>query len=120
MGFPTRHQTRFYAALNFLKMGINYLNLSSLRLSFDNIGREVCCKVSLYKNCQRQCCCTINCLSSGINILVRDRKRRRPLPPEILAQADLPLLIAVKVQLCRIGSRTRAFQQAINQGSTHP
>ena len=29
MGFPTSHQPRFYAAANFLKMGIKYLNLSS-------------------------------------------------------------------------------------------
>jgi len=28
MGFPTSHQPRFYAAPNFLKMGIKYLNLS--------------------------------------------------------------------------------------------
>ena len=28
-GFPTSHQPRFYAAPNFLKMGIRYLNLSS-------------------------------------------------------------------------------------------
>jgi len=28
-GFPTTHQSRFYAAPNFLKLGINYLNLSS-------------------------------------------------------------------------------------------
>ena len=28
-GFPTSHQPSFYAAPNFLKMGINYLNLSS-------------------------------------------------------------------------------------------
>jgi len=28
-GFPTSHQSRFYAARNFLKMGIKYLNLSS-------------------------------------------------------------------------------------------
>jgi len=28
-GFPTSHQPRFYATANFLKMGINYLNLSS-------------------------------------------------------------------------------------------
>ena len=27
--FPTSHQPRFYAAPNFLKMGIKYLNLSS-------------------------------------------------------------------------------------------
>ena len=29
MGFPTSHQPRFYAAPNFFKMGIKYLNLSS-------------------------------------------------------------------------------------------
>jgi len=29
MDFPTSYQPRFYAAPNFLKMGINYLNLSS-------------------------------------------------------------------------------------------
>jgi len=28
-GFPTSHQPRFCSATNFLKMGINYLNLSS-------------------------------------------------------------------------------------------
>jgi len=28
-GFPTSHQPRFYAAPNFLKMGIKYINLSS-------------------------------------------------------------------------------------------
>jgi len=28
-GFPTNHQPRFYAASNFLKMGIKYKNLSS-------------------------------------------------------------------------------------------
>jgi len=43
----------------------------------DNKGREVCCKVSLYKNCQRQSCSAVNCLLSGINILAGER----PLPP---------------------------------------
>jgi len=28
-GFPTSHESRFYAAPNFIKMGIKYLNLSS-------------------------------------------------------------------------------------------
>jgi len=28
-GFPTSHQPRFYAAPNFLKMGIKYLHVSS-------------------------------------------------------------------------------------------
>ena len=67
-GFPTSHQPRFYAAPNFLKMGINYRNLSSIG-HFDNKGRKVCCKVLLYKNSQRRSCSGMNCLSSGINIL---------------------------------------------------
>ena len=46
-GFPTSNQPRFYSAPKFLKIGINYLNLSFLD-NFDNIGRKVCCKVSLY------------------------------------------------------------------------
>jgi len=54
--------------------------------NFDNTGRNVCCKVSSYNNCQRQSCSAINCLSSGVNILARGR----PLPPEILAPSDLP------------------------------
>jgi len=37
--------------------------------NFDNRGRKVCCKVSLYNNSQRQRCTAINCLSTGINIL---------------------------------------------------
>ena len=53
---------------------------------FDNKGRNVCCKISLYKNCQRQSSSAINCLSSGINILAGGR----PLLPEISAPSDLP------------------------------
>ena len=67
-GFPTSYQPRFYAAPNFLKMGIKYLNCR-LWDNLDNKGREVWCKVSSYKNCQRQSCSAINCRSSGINIL---------------------------------------------------
>jgi len=37
--------------------------------NFDNTGRKVCCKVSLYKNSRPRSCSAINCLSSGINIL---------------------------------------------------
>jgi len=43
------HQPRFYAAPDFLKMGIKYLNLSSFG-QFRQTERKVCCKVSLYKN----------------------------------------------------------------------
>jgi len=56
-GFPTSHQPRFYAAPNFLKMGMNQIpKFVVFHTSFDNKGREVCCKVSLYKNSQRQSC----------------------------------------------------------------
>jgi len=65
-GFPTSHQPRFYAAPNFLKMGISYLNLLSFG-QFQQYRTKVCCKVSLCKNCQRQSCSAINRLSSGIN-----------------------------------------------------
>ena len=37
--------------------------------NFDNTERKGCCRVSLYKNCQRQSYNAINCLSSGINML---------------------------------------------------
>ena len=57
---------------------------------FDNKGRKVCCKVSLYKNCQRQNCSAFNCLSISINILVGDDPFG-PFPPEIFMPAsDLP------------------------------
>jgi len=67
------------------KWGSKCLDLSSLD-DFDNKGRKVCCKVSLYKNCERLCCSAFNCLSSSINILAGGR----PLPPEILPPSDLP------------------------------
>jgi len=44
-------------------------SICPLSYKFDNKGREVCCKVSLCKNCHRQSCSAINCLSIGINIL---------------------------------------------------
>jgi len=37
--------------------------------NFDNKGRKVSGKVSLYENCQQQSCGAVNCLLSGINIL---------------------------------------------------
>jgi len=88
-GFPSSHQRRFYATANVLKMGINYLHLSSFD-NFDNTGRKVCSKSSLYKNRQRQSCRAINCLSTSINILAGGR----PFPHEILVENDpfsLPL-----------------------------
>jgi len=78
--------------------------------NYDNTGRKVCCKVSLYTNCQRQSCSAVDCLSSGINILAGGQ----PLPPEILAPSDLPLLKALNK------NSTWDFQQAINQGSMPP
>jgi len=64
------------------------VNEQICRLSdnFDNTGRKVCCKVSLYKNCQRQSYSAVNFLSSGINMLAGGR----PLRPEILVPSDLP------------------------------
>ena len=58
--------------------------------SFDNKGRKVCCKVSLYKNCQRQSCSAVNCLSIVINILAAGR----PFPLKSCLQVIYPLLKA--------------------------
>jgi len=89
--FPTSHQPRFYAAPNFLKMGIKYLNLSScIQVSTMKDDKSTAKFHYSYKNCPLQSCSAINCLSSGINILAGGR----PLPPEILAQTDPPLLKA--------------------------
>jgi len=64
--------------------------------SFDNKRRKVCCKVSLYKNCQRQTCSAINCLSSGIYIstggssvpLVSERKGPTPIGSTCVAHTS--------------------------------
>ena len=63
-------------------------------VNFDNKGRKVCCKVSLYKNSQRQSCSAVNCLSTGINILG-----------------------GATSSITHNKNSTRAFQRAINQGS---
>jgi len=74
----------------------------------DNKGRKVCYKVSLYKNCQRQSCSAINCLSSSINILAGGR----PFPPEILAPSDLPLLkAAIFDTLCLVAPQPQETEQ---------
>ena len=66
------------------RYSLKYLNLCLLD-NFDNKGRKVSCKVSLYKNSQRQSCSTINCLSSAVNILAGMTPS-----PEILAPSDPP------------------------------
>ena len=81
----------------------------------------------IYKNCQRRSCRAFNCLSSGIDILVGGR----PLPPEILAQSDQPSpedcefwhvlpCSASTVRNRKNKNSARAFQRAIDQGSTPP
>jgi len=67
-GFPTSHQPMFYAAPNFLKMGIKYLNLS-LFIQVSTIKDETSAEKFHYIKNQWQSCSTINCLSCGINIL---------------------------------------------------
>jgi len=51
------------------KWGSN-TKICRLSYNFDNKGK-VCCRVSLYKNCQQQSCSAVNCLPSGINTLAR-------------------------------------------------
>ena len=65
-----RGRREIYAAPNLLKMGDKVPKFVVFLDNFDNKGRNVCCKVSLYKNCQRQSCSAINCLSRGINMVV--------------------------------------------------
>jgi len=64
MGFPTSHQPRFYAAPDFLKMGIKYLNWT-----ISTIKDEKSAAKFHYIKTQRQSCSSVNCLLSGINIL---------------------------------------------------
>ena len=85
-GFPTSHQPTFYAAPNFLKIGINYLNLSSFGQFRQYRTKSLLQSFIIFINCQQQSCSAINWLSSGINILAGGR----PLLPEILAPSDLP------------------------------
>jgi len=134
MGFPTSHQPRFYAAPNFLKMGIKYLNLLSCG-QFPQYRTKSLLQsfIGVYKNCQWQSCSAVNCLSSGINILAGGR----PLPPEILAPSDLhppecsefSHILPCSTSTARDRKRssptlnknsTGAFQRTINQGSTPP
>jgi len=74
-------------------------NASICRLldDFDNKGRKVCCKVLLYKNCQRQSCSAINFLSSGINILAGDD----PFPLKSCLQVTCPLRSMVSYGRCQ-------------------
>jgi len=85
-GFPTSHPPRFYAAPNFLKMGINMPGFVVFWTTSTIKDEKSAAKFHYIKNCQRQCCSAINCLWSGINILARGR----PVPPEILPPSDLP------------------------------
>jgi len=120
--------------LSVLKMGTKYLNLLSCG-QFQQYRTKSLLQsfIGVYKNCQRQSCSAVHCLSSGINILARGR----PLTPEILAPSDLHSpegsefshILPCSASTARDRKRssttfnknsTRAFQWAINQGSTPP
>ena len=94
---------------------------------FQILSKNVCYKVSLYENVQRQRCSYIISLSCG----------RRPHLPKIFAQSDRPPLenadfdrfrlivpqvweLARKIQLAPIRSRPRAFQRVIDEPCTLP
>jgi len=68
MGFPTSHQPRFYAAPNFLKMGIKYLNLLSF-VQVSTIKDEKSAAKFHYIKTVSDKVVAFNCLSSGINIV---------------------------------------------------
>jgi len=66
MRISTNHQPRSCVTPNFPKMGFGYPNLSFFCRNFDQKPLQVCYKVSLSKNFQRQSCRAINYLSNGI------------------------------------------------------
>jgi len=82
---------------------------------------QVCCKVSLYKNCQRQSCSAINCLSSSINILAGvgpfpwylTAKGRPPLEARgdaLCCQQMLAYLLQVRCPSCRPVNSVKALK----------
>ena len=73
-GVPTNHQPRFYAAPNFLKMRI-ILPTFVVFWTISTIRTKSLLQSFINKNCQRQSCCAINCLSSGINTQWTRKKR---------------------------------------------
>jgi len=85
-GNSVRLSVRASVYLSHAGIGDQILKFVVFHTSFDNKGREVCCKVSLCKTCQRQSCSAINCLSSDIKMLAGGRS----LSPEILVEADPP------------------------------
>jgi len=104
-GLSNEPSTKALRRPNFLKMGIKYLNCR-LSDNFHNKGREVWCKISLYKSCQRQSCSAINCLSNGINILaggsslplISKRQRTDPIGStwrRAVLSADAGLLVEI-------------------------
>ena len=68
-GFPTSHQPRFHSAPNFIKMGINYLNLSSFWTISTIKDEKSAAKFHYIKTVSGKVVAQSNCLSSGINIL---------------------------------------------------
>jgi len=73
---------------NFLEMGIKMPRFVVFWTTSTTKDEKSAAKFVyiIKKNCQRQMCSAINCLSSGINILAGERRLRR----EILPQSDLP------------------------------
>jgi len=84
-GFPACHEPRFYAAPNFLEMGIKYLNLWSFIQVSTIKDKKSAAKFHYIKTISGKVIAQSIALS-GINILAGVR----PPPPEILAETDPP------------------------------
>ena len=109
MGFPTSHQPRFYAAHNFLKMGIKMPRVVVFWTT-STMKDEKSAAVSLYKNSQWQSCSAINCLSSGINILAGGR----PLPLKSWLQVTYPLLKAASFDtFCLVAPQLQEIENEV-------
>ena len=85
-GFPTSHQPRFYAAPNFLKTGINYLNLSSFIQVSPIKDKKSAAKFHYMKTVSSN----VVAQSIAFRVVSICWQGDDPLLPEILPPSDLP------------------------------
>jgi len=131
-GFPTSHQPKFYAAPNFLKMGIKYLNLSSFVQVSTIKDEKSAAKFHYIKTVSGQVVAqsiavrVVSIYWQGDDPFPWNRGSNWPTPPE---GSEFWHILPCNASTARDRKRssitlnknsTRAFQRAINQGSTLP
>jgi len=131
-GFPTSHQPRFYAAPNFLKMGIKYLNLSSFTHVSTIKDEKSAAKFHYIKTVSGK----VVVQSTAFRVVSIYWQGDDPFSLKSWLQVTYPLLKAASFDtFCLVAPHqqqtekssitlnknwTRAFQRAIYQGSTPP